>query len=86
MKLKGVNKRVIEVQCTENDYIERAILFVHADREGTDRKSLLDEAQKYLSQISIPGKPRRKPSPPWKALAGFLAGVLLSALVFLFLS
>ena len=49
--LKGVNKQIIEVTDTGNNYISKAILFVNPDKTGHDRDFLIYQAKKYLEQI-----------------------------------
>ena len=35
--LKGVNKSVVEINNTDNEYIEKAILFIKPDKQGSHR-------------------------------------------------
>lgn len=46
--LRGVNKRVVEILNTENEYIERAILFVRNDKLQTEAEVLDYQVQLYL--------------------------------------
>lgn len=73
--LKGVNKRVVEVIDPENEYFERAILFLKTDRGDASEQNLRQRAGEYLRTIkySADGK---------GALGRFLlraAGYLLAA-------
>lgn len=48
--LKGVNKQVIEVTDTGNQYIKKAILFIDPDKAAYDSEFLIHQAKKYLKQ------------------------------------
>ncbi len=50
--LKGVNKTVIEINCTDHGYFERAILFVNPEQSHTSQKRLYAEAEKYIDLLS----------------------------------
>ena len=32
--IKGINKQIIEIRCTNNEYFDRALLFVSSDKNG----------------------------------------------------
>ncbi len=49
--LKGVNKSVIEISCTDSGYFERAILFVKPEQSFVSAKRLQGEAKKYIDLI-----------------------------------
>ncbi len=49
--VKGVNKTVIEISCTDNGYFERAILFVNPEQSHVSQKRLLSESQKYVELL-----------------------------------
>lgn len=49
--LKGVNKSVIEINCTDSGYFERAILFVNPEQSHVSQKRLHAEAAKYIDII-----------------------------------
>ena len=48
--LKGVNKRVVEVVDIENEYFEKAILFLRAGRPDSDENTLRQRAGAKMSQ------------------------------------
>ncbi len=50
--LKGVNKSVIEINCTDHGYFERVILFVKPEQSCMSDKRLRGEAEKYIDLIS----------------------------------
>ena len=51
--IKGVNKTVIEIKCTDNGYFEKAILFVNPAQGHLSQKRLQSEAEKYVDMIKI---------------------------------
>ena len=46
--VKGVNKQIVEISNTENEYFERAILFVNPDKLSTGGKRLENEANQFV--------------------------------------
>ena len=49
--LKGVNKHVVEVVDMENEYFEKAILFLRPDRPSADEGTLRQRAGEYIRKI-----------------------------------
>ncbi|MEG0541784.1 MAG: hypothetical protein RR461_10500 [Angelakisella sp.] len=49
--LKGVNKKVVEVVDIENEYFEKAILFIKAEKQERDEKTIKQSAGDYLHSI-----------------------------------
>ncbi len=61
--LKGVNKQIIEVVDTGNQYINKAILFISPDKVEYDEDFLIHQAKKYLEQTEKGKLPKaKKPS------------------------
>lgn len=56
--LKGVNKKVVEVDTLENEYFEKAILFIKVEKQGGDERTLKQRAEDYLYNIKY--TPRTK--------------------------
>lgn len=82
--LKGVNKRVVEIVEPENEFFERAILFVKAEKQQHGEDALRENAQQYLG--SLHWQPRRPGLRlwalrllPWGAAAA--AGAMLGSLI-----
>ena len=59
--LKGVNKRVVEVVDMENEYFEKAILFVKAEKQERDERTIRQRAGEYVKAIRY--TPRRRLDP-----------------------
>lgn len=56
--LRGVNKQVVEVVDMQNEYFEKAILFVKAEKQERDEKVLRQRAGEYVRTIRY--TPRRR--------------------------
>lgn len=50
--IRGVNKKIIEVKNTNNDYFERAILFVKEPKKDVPQKLLEKKADSYIVSLS----------------------------------
>ena len=79
--LKGVNKKVVEIVDLENEYFERAILFVKPEPSEHDEKTLKQRAGEYVRTLKY--SPRRGISLGRAALWGlqFFAAVGLGVLL-----
>ena len=61
--IRGVNKKIIEIVDIQNDYFDKAILFVREEREGQDAGGVKKKAGEYVGTISRMKIPvRRRPS------------------------
>ena len=52
--IRGVNKNIIEISDTGNQYFERVILFVRPDSAKQDREHLCRSAGEFLSGLRLP--------------------------------
>ncbi len=50
--LRGVNKRVVEITATDNEYFERAILIVRCDKYNTNSNIIDKNAQSFLRDVT----------------------------------
>lgn len=50
--IKGVNKRVVEITSTDNEYFEKAVLYVKADKLDLPSARLEEEAREYIGKIA----------------------------------
>lgn len=57
--LKGINRRIIEINRTNNEYFEKAILFVRSDKMDFEHSLLSRQADDYLKNLSVPKKARK---------------------------
>lgn len=82
-KMKGVNKLVLEVR-PEDEYFEKAILFLRPEKVNTSQKELSCSAEKLLSGIKNKEN-NKKSRTALLIFAGLAAGSSISwAIVFLF--
>ena len=77
--LKGVNKRVVEIICTDNEYFEKAVLYVKADKPDISSARLEAEAREFMEGIA----PRRRPEavPLWLKISLAAALTVLAVLL-----
>lgn len=50
--IKGVNRRVVEITSTDNEYFEKAVLYVKADKRNVPAVRLEEEAREYMGKIA----------------------------------
>lgn len=80
--IKGVNKRVVEITSTDNEYFEKAVLYVKADKRDVPAVRLEEEAREYMGRL-VPGK-ESQPIPLALKLAAAAASALaLTLLIYL---
>lgn len=70
--MKGVNKHVVEINNPQNDYFEKAILYIRPEKLDVSPKKLSDEALQYLETLGY----RRKIF-PWAKMFIMLAIILI---------
>lgn len=87
--IRGINKRVIEINETGNPYFERAVLYMNENssnnKQNFDDKNMEEEAKRYLSTIKKvrwSGKISWKESFNWKFLLSALSGGAISYILF----
>lgn len=49
--MRGVNKLIVEIKDTENEYFDRAILFIKPDKATAEQSELDKSARKLLSAV-----------------------------------
>ena len=52
--VRGTNKRIIEINDTQNPYFERAVLYLRDNHADSSRKTLENQAQHFLCNIRAP--------------------------------
>ncbi|HPU59249.1 MAG TPA: hypothetical protein PLG48_07050, partial [Candidatus Avimonas sp.] len=87
--IKGVNRQIIEVTDTQNEYFERALLIVRPKFSDTSYGRLYDEARRYVknaggyTSLKLNKKQRRKEMIIHGTTCGMF-GVIIGALMMLF--
>ena len=81
--VKAVNKLVLEINNTENEYFEKAIFYIRPEKSCNSK--LRSQAQLYLNKISLekPGKFRSNGKLPYiiGIAAGISAALIISAVL-----
>ena len=85
LSMRGVNRLVLEVR-PENEYFEKALLFLKPDSNDLPQNKISGNAEKLLNDIKAGNNTRKreKGEPIVLLLAGIAAGSSLSWLLFLF--
>lgn len=50
--IKGVNKLIIEINNTESDYFEKAILFLRENASDTENTEIQQNANRFLKNLT----------------------------------
>lgn len=59
--MRGVNKLIVEIKDTENEYFDRAILFLKPDKAAAEQRELNEGAEKLLRAVrNGEGRHRKK--------------------------
>ncbi|MCH5349844.1 MAG: hypothetical protein J1E40_11020 [Oscillospiraceae bacterium] len=77
--IKGVNKRVVEIICMDNEYFEKAVLYVKSDKPDVPSARLETEARMFMEGIT-PVR-RQEAIPLWLKLSVAAALTVLLILV-----
>ena len=83
--VKGVSKQIVEINYTENDFVEKAILILNPSKSGLSSDLLSRKAGDYLHSI-LP-LPERGKQRKWRWIAavcggaGLLAGAGVTAVI-----
>ncbi len=78
--IKGINKQIVEIKCTNNEYFDRALLFVSAEKadSGLSGKRLTEEAEKFCGRYTVRSKKHRR-----KVIVLGVSGAAVLAIVLL---
>lgn len=83
--LKGVNKSVIEINCTDNEFFEKAVLFVRPERQISNSSKLSSYADKYLESLHPISSKSKKSSKISVFISQLLASAVFGAALTFFL-
>ncbi|WMJ22258.1 hypothetical protein RBG61_09685 [Paludicola sp. MB14-C6] len=81
--VKGVNKQIVEINYTRDDYVQKAILIINPDKNHLGEKILNQKAHSYMDKLQPP-KPKKKHAigiPFLKASLYFLLGACIMLLI-----
>lgn len=79
--IKGVNKRIVEITSTQNDYFEKAVLYIRADKSTISDNRLELEARAFVGSILPPKKKEEKEKVPLAIKLVCSAAIVLSAVL-----
>ena len=84
MALKGINKQIIEIRCTNNEYFDKVLLFVKGNANCVRNNILKYEGKKLAD--SITGSALYENSSKWKkgrtaAVISLVVALLLTAVL-----
>ena len=74
--VKGVNRRIIEISSTGNEYFEKAVLYIRPNCQDVPEKLIAEEARCFLNGVSAGQKPLLSSN-----LKRLIVGALITALV-----
>lgn len=80
--LKGINKQIIEIKCTEDEFFEKALLFVRADKTELPYDILSEKAMQCCAEY-IPQKVKPKSSKPLIITLSLSLAALTAVLMYL---
>lgn len=86
--IRGINKQIIEIKCTNNEYFEKILLFVKGEKSDSPSLILHEQALSYCAPFTSANK-RKKRGRINKAaltivllcLLGLAAGIMTAALL-----
>ncbi len=82
--IKGVNKKIVEINNPQSIYFEKAILYVRPDAYGVSERQLSKEADAYLDSIIRRSKNRITISGKAMAFAVIFTAILAVSLILIF--
>lgn len=83
--IKGVNKRIIEINNTESIYFEKAVFYLRPGVRELPAAVSEAEAQKYISRIGLESYSCRRSVRLKRAVIFSLLAVLVAAAVIVFI-
>ena len=84
--IRGVNKQIIEINETENEYFEKAILFVRPKKCDTGEAKLREAASGWLAPMGLAQRGRKKKMSRFlRMLCAAVAGGAVAAVIMLVL-
>ena len=82
--LKGINKQIIEIRCTNDEVFEKALLFVRSDKADLPGEVIAEHSAQLFGELRPQGDVREKPKKRLFATMAVLytaAAVLLGVLI-----
>ena len=84
--IKGINKQIIEIKCTNNEYFDKVLLFVNSKNYGISTEYLKKQAKELSDKIIGGYTPKKRKSIRFFQIIGIVSVVLLTVMVWLIIS
>lgn len=78
--LKGINRRIIEINRTNSEYFEKAILFVKSEKSSCNQQFLSNQADLFLSELPLNKNKRSRKA---KILSYCIFALIICVIAFL---
>lgn len=72
--IKGVNKQIVEINYTKDDYVEKAILIINPKKSGLPKALLSEKARSYMNGV-LPSVGKLPPRQKKRRLGWILLGI-----------
>lgn len=59
--LKGVNKQIVEINYTKDDYVQKAILIINPEKSNLNKNIINKKAFDYMESLKLPKPEKKKP-------------------------
>ncbi|MBD5080418.1 MAG: hypothetical protein HDT44_01480 [Ruminococcaceae bacterium] len=82
--MRGVNKLILEIKNTDNEFFDRAILFLKPEKMNAEQSQLNENAMRLLSAVRMDGINKRRRVKTVLIIAGavlLVVGVLFVVLI-----
>lgn len=73
--IKGINKQIVEVCETDNDYFEKAVFFVNPKYAGFDQKKLAVSAKKIIATAGSAPKIKSRKKTIFKKVISWITAI-----------
>lgn len=77
--IKGVSKKIVEINYTNDDYVEKAILIMNPEKSDLPERVLEDRAREFLKKVS-PSKKKKRRLRPSAVLIFGVSFILIGAI------
>jgi hypothetical protein len=83
--IKGVNKKVIEVNNPENPYFDKVVLYIKPNKDFHTQNELSNEVDRYLKSIEVK-KSKPIENPKGVEVLPFILGMAIILMLVVFLA
>lgn len=76
--IRGINKQIIEIRCTNNEYFEKILLFVKGEKADSPSALLHEQALSYCTPFVAQNKIKKRGRINKAALTAVIISMLVS--------